>query len=197
MSKRSKQIEYLADKLDMQFHPTDEWGMLNLMKDFRLCKRGGRKRITNMMTQVDAMLDNKISIFDYSYRVSTGKSAKTHKQTVLFIQSKQLGLPEFYMKPENFLHKIGAWLGYDDINFEEYPEFSKNYYLKGDDEEYIRYTLNTDFLKYFTIERDWSLEGINYYMAFYKRKKILTPHQIKELHYRGMKVFEMLKREEL
>lgn len=190
---RSREIEDLAHELDMQFHPTDEWGMLNLIEDFRLCSKGGRKRIKNMMTRTDNMLDNKISIFDYQFTVRTGKSARTFKQTVLFIQSKQLGLPQFSMKPENFLHTIGGWLGFEDIDFEDYPEFSDNYYLKGDDEEYIRYSLNEQFLKYFTIEKDWSLEGVNYYMLFYKKNKILTPQEVKELHYRGMKVYEMLK----
>lgn len=193
MSKRSTEIEQLAYQLDMQFYPTDEWGMLNLIKDFRLCKRGRRKRISNIMMRTDTMLDDKISIFDYHYTVNAGKHAKRHKQTVLFIQSKQLGLPQFSMKPENFLHTIGAWLGFEDIDFENYPEFSENYYLKGEDEDYIRYSLNDQFLKYFTIEKDWSLEGVNYYMLFYKKDKILKPREVKELHHRGMKVYEMLK----
>lgn len=41
------------------------------------------------------------------------------------------------MKFENFFYKVGVFLGFDDIDFEEYFKFFENYYLKGEDEEYI------------------------------------------------------------
>lgn len=193
MSKRSTALRSLAYKMGMEYYAEDDWRMISLMRDFRLFKRGGRKRITNILRKTDEMMEDKINIFDYQYTVSTGKSARTFKQTVFFIQSKQLGLPEFWMKPENFLHTIGAWLGFEDIDFEDYPEFSKQYLLKGTDEDYIRYTLNDSFLKFFTVEKDWSVEGINYFLILYKRRKLLSPREVKSLYRKGMKVFDMIK----
>ena len=193
MSQRSTALRSLAYKMGMEYYAEDDWRMISLMKDFRLFKRGRRKRITNILRSMDELMENKINIFDYQYRISTGNSSRTFKQTVFSIQSKQLGLPEFWMKPENFLHTIGTWLGFEDIDFEDYPEFSRQYFLKGKDEEYIRYTLNDSFLKFFTIERDWSVEGINYYLVLYKRKKLLSPREILYLYKKGMTVFNMLK----
>ncbi len=36
-----------------------------------------------------------------------------------------------------------------DINFSDYPEFSKQYYLKGDDKEKIKSFFNDEILTYF------------------------------------------------
>ena len=85
-----------------------------------------------------------INVFDYRFTISTGKTSVTKEQTVFFMNSKELGLPDFYMKPEHFLHKIAAFLGFEDIDFEEFPGFSDQYHLKGEDEHYIRAVMGED-----------------------------------------------------
>jgi hypothetical protein len=96
------------------------------------------------------------------------------------------------MQPENFFHKIGQKFGLQDIDFEEYPTFSNQYLLRGQDESLIRSTMSKDMLHFFTLEKYWSLEGMNYYFIFYKRNKILPIDQIQKLHKKGLQVFEML-----
>lgn len=190
---RSAQLERIAFELGMHYQPKDDWGLLNLLEDFHLFRRGGRKRIEHLMHQRDGMLESDIHIFDYRYTISTGKSSHTYKQTVFFMHSKKLGLPQFLMKPEHFFNKVGEWLNLSkDIDFEEYPKFSDQYWLKSDNEDYLRASVKDDFLKFFSIERDWHLEGINYYLVFYKKSKLLTPPQIKDFYKKGMKICEML-----
>jgi hypothetical protein len=47
-------------------------------------------------------------------------------------------LPVFVMKPEHLGHKIGAYFGWDDIDFDKNPEFSELYHLTCYDEACIR-----------------------------------------------------------
>lgn len=195
MSARQQALEKVAFQLGMNFSATDEWGLKTLLRDFKLFKRGGRRKILNMMQHQSALNEMDIRIFDYQFTVSTGNSSRTFKQTVFFVESKKLGLPQFLMKPENFLHRIAAYLGFEDIDFEEYPKFSTQYYLKGEDEDYIRGTLNDDFLKFFSIERNWYLEGLNYYLIFYKFNKLLPPTNIKDFHRKGLKLIEILEQD--
>ncbi|NRB49560.1 MAG: hypothetical protein HRU41_17910 [Saprospiraceae bacterium] len=192
---RQQQFERLAYQLDMEYSPKDEWGLKTLLKDFKLFRRGGRKRIKNLLHQQSDLHQLDTRIFDYQFTISTGNSSRTFKQTVFFVESKSLGLPQFWMKPESFFHKVGAFLGFEDIDFEEYPKFSENYYLKGEDEEYIRSTLNDEFLKFFSVEKKWYLEGLNYYMIFYRFNDLLPPHEVKNLHEKGLQLAEMLKQE--
>lgn len=179
----------------MEYSPKDEWGLKTLLKDFKLFRRGGRKRIRNLLHKQSGLHQLDTRIFDYQFTISTGNSSRTFKQTVFFVESKELGLPQFWMKPESFFHRVGAYLGFEDIDFEEYPKFSENYYLKGEDEEYIRGTLNDEFLKFFSVEKKWYLEGLNYYMIFYRFNKVLSPQEVKQLHDKGLNLVEMLKQE--
>lgn len=192
---RPQQLERLAYQLDMAYSPKDEWGLKTLLKDFKLFRRGGRKRIKNLLHKQSELHQIDTRIFDYQFTISTGNSSRTFKQTVFFVESKKLGLPQFWMKPESFFHKVGAFLGFEDIDFEEYPQFSENYYLKGRDEEYIRSSLNDEFLKFFSVEKKWYLEGLNYYMIFYRFNELLPPQKVKHLHEKGLAIVEMLQQE--
>ena len=196
--KRTLALEKTALELNMQFHLKDEWGLIELLRDFKLFKIGGSKKITNIIHKKDGMLETAINIFDYHYTVSTGKSAATFKQTVFFMDSKKLGLPHFWMKPETVFDKLGEWLGLSkDIDFEAFPKFSEQYWLKSGDEAYIRATMNEDVLQFFTVEREWSLEGCNYFLIFYKPQTLLLPETIKNFYKKGMKICEMLYTEPL
>lgn len=189
--KRTDALSTVAFNLKMSFQEKDNWKLHHLLEDFKLFRVGGRREISNLMYRSAPMLDSEVYIFDYRFVVSTGKSAKTFNQTVFFVHSKKLGLPFFRMRPENFFHTIGSWLGIEDIDFEEFPKFSKHYYLKGDDEDYIRHVMSDEILKFFSVEKKWFLEGINYYLIFYRRDKLLSPSQIKKFYQKGMHLFEL------
>lgn len=192
-AERTAQLSQLAHHLKMDFKPVDDWGLSNLLEDFKLFRSGGAHKITNMLIQKDEMETMDFRIFDFSYTVSTGKSSTTIRQTVLYVHAQTLALPQFWMKPENIFHKLGIWLGLQrDINFIAYPEFSKQYFLKSKDEDYVRATMNDQILRFFTIEKNWYLEGIGYMMLFYKQGVILDVPEITDLYHKGMKVYTLL-----
>lgn len=196
---RTEQLRQVAFKLKMEFHEQDEYGMIGLLRDFQLFDKGGRKEITNLMTQTSQLMEDRFHVFDYRYTISTGKSAHTFKQTVLFINSKRLSMPEMLMKPEHFFNKIGTWLGLQqDIDFEEHKQFSDNYLLQGEDEPRIRRTVNQEeIIRFFTIEKDWHLESVGFFMIFYQHDRLILPNEIKHLFERGMLLFDNLKEESI
>jgi len=185
-----KQISY---KLDMDYGPTDEWGLVPLLQDFQLFKKGFRGRVRHVLTKQEPMMESKIHIFDYRYLRSSGKSTRRVEQTVFFLESKQLGLPEFYMQPEKFFHRIGELLGLTkDIDFEGHIDFSYNYRLTGEEEGYIRHSFKDEVLRFFAIEQGWSMEGLGFYLVLYKKNKILKPTQIHDFYQKGVGIYEKL-----
>jgi hypothetical protein len=197
LRERTEQLRAVAFELEMDFEEKDEFGMIALLRDFKLFKIGGSKKITNILSKTSGLMEEKINVFDYRYTVSTGKSSHTFHQSVFFIQSKQLAMPQMLLKPENFFHKIGAWLGMQDIDFEEHPEFSDRYLLQGEDEERIRRTMsNETVMRFFTVEKNWSLESIGFYLVLYQERKLIDPGHFKTLYGKGMKLYEQLKTEE-
>ena len=97
------------------------------------------------------------------------------------------------MKPKNFFHKIASFLGMQDIDFEENEDFSRRYLLKGEDEELIRYMMDDQVLRFFTVQKDWSLEGVGYFLIIYKKHKLLNPQSVKHFYNTGLRIYNMLK----
>jgi hypothetical protein len=196
---RTEQLRLTAQELGMKFSEEDDYGMIGLLRDFHLMDTGGKKEITNLMTYTSPLMEDRFHIFDYKYTISTGKSAHTYRQSVFFINSKQLAMPEMLMKPEHFFHRLGTWLGLEqDIDFEEHPDFSHNYLLQGEDEARVRRTMNQDeVIRFFTVEKDWSLESVGFFLIFYQHDRLIQPHEIKYLHERGMMLFKNFKAEPL
>lgn len=191
--RRSNQLAEIAYRMGVDFSPEDDWGLINLLEDFKLFRRGFRKKITNVLRSRDDLLETDLRIFDYQYVISTGKSSRRFRQTVFFADSRKLGLPEFRMKPELFIHKIGALLGFEDINFEAFPEFSRQYYLKSSDEQYLRASMHDGVLRFFSVEKGWRLEGINYYLIFYRKNVLFPPEEISDFYKKGTQLFELFR----
>lgn len=191
--RRAKAMESIARQLQMSYVPKDEYGTQSLLGDFKLFQKGIAKEVRNLLHKKEATENLEISIFDYHYVVPTGNSMVPFAHTVFFIQSKTLALPQFLLKPENFFHKIGTHLGMQDIDFESHPEFSDQYLLKGEDEALIRKKLDDNFRSYFTIEKDWTLEGLGYFMILYRFNKILPTEQLTEFYEKGWKIYNLLK----
>jgi hypothetical protein len=191
--RRTSAIKDLALLNGFDYEEKDDWGLINLLKDFRLFRKGGSKRFRNMLIDRDRARTYDFRVFDYAYTVSTGKSSVTYTQTVFYVHSKNLGLPEFWMKPEHFFNKVASWFGYNDIDFDGYPVFSEQYFLKGPDEYFIRVNMNEDILNFFSFEKGWHLEGVNYFMIMYRHNKLMKPHEIMDFYHTGKRIYNYFK----
>ncbi len=192
-STRTKDLSLLAPKIGYYFDAKDPLGVRPLLGDFRLFKSGNHKIVKNLFWKDIPSEDLKLRLFDYHYTVHTGNSAVTYRQTVFFVNSKELGLPHFILKPENLLHTAGAFLGLDDIDFDHYPDFSKAYYLKGKDEYLIRQLFTDEVLEYFSKRNGWWIEGLNYFLIIYENNKRVKPELIPGFEKRSMSIFDLFK----
>ena len=75
-----------------------------------------------------------IEVFDYQYITGSGRSRQTHYFTPLLVHTRsQLG--KIIIRPEGFLDKLAAVIGFDDIDL-DYREFNKKFYVKSPDKKY-------------------------------------------------------------
>lgn len=194
LEKRRHYMQQYAKWMKMTYHDSDEWGLKSRLLDFELFRVGKNQEISNLMEWKDPFMEEQIYIFDYTYTRGSGSSKKQFVQTVFHINSKHLGLPEFLMKPETFFDKVGNYLGLQkDINFVEHEKFSDQYLLQSSDEERMRHLMNDKILHFFTVEQNWTLEGIGYYMIFYKTNTLLSPATIEHFHKKGMAIYNSFK----
>ena len=181
LDRRKAEFEACANSLGWTYNETDEWGTIKWLLDFKLFRIGHRQKVSPIIIHEGDDLGFTCS-FDYIYTISTGKSNYTFRQTVYFRYSKALALPHFVMVPEKWYHRVGTYFGMQDIDFVQYPTFSKNYLLKGEDEDYIRYHFdNPDLIRFFDRQGFYSLEGMNYLMILYVHNVVLPKEQILQM----------------
>lgn len=109
-------------------------------------------------------------------RVGSGKQALT--QTVACFRLARKSLPQFELRPENILHKIGAAFGYQGIDFEQDPEFSKTYLLRGKDEAAVRGLFHQGLLAFLGKQPRWCVEGGGEWLALYRQAKTVRAGKI-------------------
>lgn len=109
-------------------------------------------------------------LFDYEYTVSGGRSSTKYEQTVCHFQSGKLKLPELAMRPESLWHKVGSVMGYQDIDFDSHPGFSKSYLLRGKDESAIRSAMRPDLLSFFEGAPGLCVEGAGDTLIVYRER---------------------------
>lgn len=196
-SERKRVLQDLAYSHEMTFLEKDEWGMRALLKDFSLFKIGHSRRLFNILYSATDFLEEKVSVFDYRYTLQAGNTPVNHMQTVFFIQSKKLALPQMLLKPENFFHTVGAWFGMQDIDFEEFPEFSDKYLLQGEEEELIRETIDDNVARFFLVQKKWAMESVGYFLVLYKHQNLLESHEVSHLLEKGMELYKYLQAKDL
>lgn len=181
VSERKDAFSACANELDWKFKPSGDQTLIKWLLDFDLFREGTSKKVLPLIIQESDELEF-TCLFDYEYTISTGKSSATFRQTVYFRYSKVLALPHFLMIPEKWYHRIGTALGMQDIDFVEYPVFSKNYLLRGKDEDYVRYHFDhPEMMRFFDHQSFYSLEGVNYLMILYINNMILPPVEMLRL----------------
>ena len=188
--RRTEAFKEQADQMGLRFVDNPDSQAYQQFDSFKLFNRGRSRRMTNLVEGDSG--DVKISIFDYRYTTGSGKNSTTHNQTIIALQSQQLHCPEFTMRPEGFFDKIGSAMGFQDLNFDTHPEFSKLFVLKGPDEEAIRNYFKPTVLEFFERNPNNSLEASNDTMFFYRNRKRREPEELKDMLSQAYEAFGVL-----
>lgn len=195
---RRLQLSELARRLGLQFREKDDFGLLQQLKNFDLFFRRRRwfhsGQIANVMS--GRVGETEVYLFDYIYYVSSNNSRRRIVQTVFFANDKNWFLPNFKLEPETWYHKVMDRLGMSaDINFEEHPEFSDSFRLKGELADLIRDKFSTSVRDFLTDRPPSHLEGNNYYFIAYKPRKKLNADEAEIFFENCSHLVELLKKE--
>ena len=200
---RSKKFKDLAEQMGMEFSAKGDSALLESLSAFDLFSVMG-VNLTNVLhgdsEQLGYSEDFEVRILECSYVVGGGQHTKAISQTVIYFRSPQLSLPDFSMRREEWHHKMGSALGYQDIDFESHPtaaEFSKKYLLRGKDEQKIRALFTDTVLTFFAAHPDKvCLEARLDQLIWYQPEKIIEPEDIPAFMKEGFEVFRLFTQEQ-
>jgi hypothetical protein len=187
--KRSDAMAVACQLMNFAFTEKTSKEQMKALSAFDLLQRGHSRRARNLMAGVVSTAD--VELFDYQYTIGSGKSSHTSRQTVLVLADDAARLPNFQLVPENFLHKIGQLFGYQDIDFAEDTTFSRQYLLRGRDEQAIRQTFTAEALAYFAAHPGWSVEAKDGRLAVFQAGKRRDPDKCPEFVAEAMTILRL------
>ncbi len=190
--KRAEAMRGLAASMNFEFSDKEDGAGPGADTGFHLFNQGHGRKSRNVMR--GETQGTTVAVFDYQYTIGSGKNSTTYKQSVALFESDDLDLPAFALRPEHFFHKIGAAFGCQDIDFDDHPDFSKRYLLRGDDEDSIRTAFSQDVLSYYEHHPKLCTEGGGNGLVFYRQGKRAKPEEIGAFLQEAVEVFALFKR---
>ena len=114
-----------------------------------------------------------------SRRIVWGKSRGTHCQSVFWAYCEDLRLPHFRLHPEvPLFHDVAKAFGMQDINFENHPDFSRRYLLRGEDEAKIRLRFHPSFLNFLEQHPPCCAEGSGPQLIVWRDDQQVSPEKM-------------------
>lgn len=147
--KRREALQLVAAKFGFSFSHEKDHGFARRFDFLNHLDDGSNRYAYNIMSgEVDG---RSAHIFDYHYetysRDSKGRRQTNHHYFSIFTLQLPCDFPELVVKPEGFFSKVGAVLGFDDIDFES-VEFSKRYDVRSSDKKFAYDFCNAQMIDY-------------------------------------------------
>lgn len=149
--KRTKELEPIAQKLNLSFFPEGDESIQPCLTDLNFLARGRDHQIRNLMlgnvSQQAAELS--IAIFDHIYTTGSPENSTTTYRTVLSFYNPTLEIPGFRLQPRNPFDTVSKRMGYEAIEFADAPKFSERYRLYSAHEMAVRNLFQRNLLYFF------------------------------------------------
>jgi hypothetical protein len=188
---RTQALQQLAVNLGWSFAADAPLTQIAWLDQFTLFSQGRSRQIKNFMYgQAQGV---KAAVFDYIYVTGSGKSQQTHYQTVVYLEPVNAALPMFSLRPETLFHRMLSAFGYQDIDFGQRPEFSKQYILRGQNELAIRQVFNDRVLSFFEGYAGTCVDAGGNQLFIYRAGQRFQPPEIEGYVGLGLQAMNLLK----
>ena len=175
-----------AKALGFEFSAKPSAEFLQEYKQLSVFHRSGSSRVKNVMW----LKQGKRTIYVFDLTVIVYKLRNSHEEwyTVMLLESEDLNLPDFTLQPETLGDSIGAWFTGEDIDFEAYPRFSREYFLRGQDEGAVRALFTDKLLQLFTANLDWVVESQDDCLLLYRKDRRPEPEELNNFIVSGLRI---------
>jgi hypothetical protein len=189
---RTQALQLAAGHLGWSFAASAPLNMIAGLEQFGLFNQGHSREIKNFMYGEASGV--KAAVFDYVYAVGHGKHRHTYAQSVVYLEPSYLSVPHFSLRPEGFMLKVFQAFGYQDIDFGQRPEFSRQYILRGPDEQAIRRTFTDGLLSFYETYPGTCTDGGGNQLFVYRSGYRFQPQEIQSYVGLGLNVANLFPR---
>lgn len=173
--KRTQELKVFAEEHGWDFEPGTPVHTIPGIDRFALFDLGHDKEIRNLMYgDFDGV---NASVFDYIYTLGS-KHPTTYFQSVVLLEQTDQRFPVFTLRPEGVFDKMFSAFGYQDIDFGQRPDFSRQYILRGEDEPAIRRIFNDQVLSFYERNPGTFTDAGEEQLFIYRARERLQPVEI-------------------
>jgi MFS superfamily sulfate permease-like transporter len=187
LTKRQKSLETLAKNLKWSYRPEISSELIH-MEQFEYFKS---KQINY---QYNAVFDEfkKFELFDLSYSEGAFIAKEELKSSFLMIRLDQ-SVPQFILDKEHLLASLYELLGYRDIDFKEFPDFSKRFFLSGKDRAEIRRWFTPELIFFFESHSYFHIEANENTLLIKGKNRLSSIDEIKKMIAFGKELSQLIK----
>ena len=175
LTRRQTIMETLSKDYDLVYNVKKQ-KKVNFLNDFLFFNT---KNISHIYNEI-SYRDKTICLFDIEFSEGEFIAKEVIHATMLHINLKN-NIPEFTLDREGFLEKMYAFAGFKDIPFEDHADFSKRFYLLGDNEKAIRDFFNNDLIHFFESNPYYHVESNGKAILIFAKERLASIKEIKAL----------------
>jgi MFS superfamily sulfate permease-like transporter len=175
LSPRAEELESFAESGGYNFYPQKVKTGLKY-KNFPIQKGSTLRYEENLMEKYSE--NAKIEISDITVTEILLSATEDTHITVIHLSDTDLAIPDFALEPESLHTKLSEVSGGKDIDFKEHPEFSKTYYLRGDDEQSVRNFFSGSIIQFLESHEEMHIECHKHRLLIFKQRDLMTPAEI-------------------
>ena len=186
---RRKAFASLAADLGLEYSAQASERLMDRLRRFPLFERLGTEAVTNVLRGEARGIE--VEVFDLGYSVGSGKPGTNRYLNAIAFFSDDLALPAFRLRPENCLDRLGGKMGWNDVNFDSHPDFSKRYWLEGPDEDALRSAFTARILDDFEAHGGLTVMGAGDCLLVYRGEQRRPVEQTLPLMEDGFAVYSI------
>lgn len=175
LTKRQKLLQKLSVILNWNYLPDPISNYADLERFFYFKTKWINYRFNNLESK-----NNEFLLFDLSYSEGAFIAKEDLRSTFLQIKSVK-EIPVFTLDKENFMTPLLQLSGLKDINFKKHPDFSKRFYLSGEDEKSIRIYFTDDLIFFFESHTTYYLESNGDSILIRGKERLASIQEVKQM----------------
>lgn len=189
LSPRQIELRKMADSNEFSYYP-QKTRALSKYKGFPLQSSA---KILCEENIVSKYLDNgKFETADLTLTEGAMQDKQDIQLTVAYLSELEIAAPDFALEPEGLWSKFSELVGGKDIDFSAYPDFSKKYYLRGQDENAIKNFFQEKLVRFFESHEPIHIECHKHKLLVYKKRDLLEPADILDLEKYAAELLQIL-----
>ncbi len=186
LTRRQTSMESLAEDYGLNYN-SEKQKEINFLHRFLFFNT---KTINHIYNQL-SYKNNNINLFDIEFSEGEFIAKEVIRTTMLNIKLEH-NIPEFTLDREGFLEKVYLFAGFKDIPIQNHLDFSKRFYLLGDNEEAIRRFFNDDLVHFFESNPYYHIESNGSSILIFGKERLASVKEVKALFDFGKRLKDVI-----